>query len=151
MARLTAGDLFFTCEISVLHGGFSSHDAADSSDISIQPSPNFEGPSAVERSEPDPISGPTLNAFANPPSPMNVPLKTIARRRERTASQKESGSDWGIAEHRRRHVRRMDHAPRHHNGWAAQGNESILKPFAGMFYVCGDSSRSRGHGHVGKR
>src|SRR5258706_16140549 len=47
----------------------------DSSDISIEPAPIFEVAvlsSAASAPEPDPLSGPAVNAFLRPASPMTV-------------------------------------------------------------------------------
>jgi hypothetical protein len=102
----------------------------DSSDISIQPSPISEDAvlsSAVSAPEPDPISGPTLNAFLQPAKPMTVSVKQLLAEERR---KKQMWIGLGIAEHSaatfdawttRRAITTV----------SAQELNPLLKPFAG--------------------
>jgi hypothetical protein len=102
----------------------------DSSDISIQPSPISEDAvlsSAASAPEPDPISGPTVNAFLRPAKPMTVSVKQLLAEERR---KKQMWIGLGIAEHSaatfdawttRRAVTTV----------GAQELNPLLKPFAG--------------------
>jgi hypothetical protein len=102
----------------------------DSSDISIQPSPISEDAvllSAASAPEPDPISGPTLNAFLRPAKPMTVSVKQLLAEERR---KKQMWIGLGIAEH----------SAATFDAWTtrraittvgAQELNPLLKPFAG--------------------
>jgi hypothetical protein len=102
----------------------------DSSDISIQPSPISEDAvlsSAASAPEPDPIGGPTVNAFLRPAKPMTVSVKQLL------AEERHKKQMWiglGIAEH----------SAATFDAWTtrraittvgAQELNPLLKPFAG--------------------
>jgi hypothetical protein len=102
----------------------------DSSDISIQPSPISEDAvlsSAASAPEPDPISGPTLNAFLRPAKPMTVSVKQLL---DEERHKKQMWIGLGIAEH----------SAATFDAWTtrramttvgAQELNPLLKPFAG--------------------
>jgi hypothetical protein len=102
----------------------------DSSDISIQPSPIYEDAvlsSTASAPEPDPISGPTLNAFLRPAKPMTVSVKQLLAEERR---KKQMWIGLGIAEH----------SAATFDAWTtrraittvgAQELNPLLKPFAG--------------------
>ena len=102
----------------------------DSSDISIQPSAISEDAvlsSAVSAPEPDPISGPTLNAFLRPAKPMTVSVKQLL---DEERHKKQMWIGLGIAEH----------SAATFDAWTtrraittvgAQELNPLLKPFAG--------------------
>ena len=102
----------------------------DSSDISIQPSAISEDAvlsSAASAPEPDPISGPTLNAFLQPAKPMTVSVKQLLAEERR---KKQMWIGLGIAEH----------SAATFDAWTtrraittvgAQELNPLLKPFAG--------------------
>jgi hypothetical protein len=102
----------------------------DSSDISIQPSPISDDAllsSAASAPEPDPISGPTVNAFLQPAKPMTVSVKQLLDDERR---KKQMWIELGIAEH----------SAATFDAWTtrraittagAQELNPLLKPFAG--------------------
>ena len=102
----------------------------DSSDISIQPSPISEDAvlsSAASAPEPDPIGGPTVNAFLRPAKPMTVSVKQLLAEERR---KKQMWIGLGIAEH----------SAATFDAWTtrraittvgAQELNPLLKPFAG--------------------
>ena len=102
----------------------------DSSDISIQPLPISEDAvlsSAASFPEPDPISGPTLNAFLRPAKPMTVSVKQLLSE-ERHKKQMWIG--LGIAEHSAATFDAWT-TRRAMTTYGAQELNPLLKPFAG--------------------
>jgi hypothetical protein len=102
----------------------------DSSDISIEPSPVSEDAvlsSAASAPVPDPISGPTVNAFLRPAKPMTVSVKQLL---DEERHKKQMWIGLGIAEH----------SAATFDAWTtrraittvgAQELNPLLKPFAG--------------------
>jgi|SRR5579872_987184 len=102
----------------------------DSSDISIEPSPTSEGTvvsSALNAPEPDPITGPSVNAFLRPGTPMTVSVKQLL------AEERHKTHMWiglGIAEHSAATFDAWT-TRRAMTNYGAHELNPMLKPFAG--------------------
>jgi hypothetical protein len=102
----------------------------DSSDISIEPSPiseNAELSSASNAPEPDPITGPSVNAFIQPVKPITVSVQQLQDEQRRKTRM------WiglGIAEHSAATFDAWT-TRRAITNYGAQELNPLLKPFAG--------------------